>query len=279
MAENLIYPVKDINLVLRACNPAEPLPAGDQRWYDFKALRGGSVVEEMQRILGAPPAEGDFHHKLLCGHRGSGKSTELLHLKEWSDTNGFLTVRVEVDVQLGQIALEFSDLYLLTAMAVEEAMQAFGTPLPRDKVRQVIKWFAEVTREDKETVRSELAIEAGAQLDAGIPLLGKLFAKFSSAVKAGSDHAQTVRQRLRNFPDTLVDLTNDLLEAANESLQEKGRQRGLLLLFRQPRPLRAGADRPRAHAWGHFDAAARLSRHFHHPDCPGIRPAFRSDTG
>jgi hypothetical protein len=95
----------------------------------------------MQRILGAPPAEGDFHHKLLCGHRGSGKSTELLHLKEWSDANGFLTVRVEVDVQLGQIALEFSDLYLLTAMAVEEAMQAFETPLPRDKVRQVVEWF------------------------------------------------------------------------------------------------------------------------------------------
>jgi hypothetical protein len=231
MAENLVYPVTDINLVLRACNPAEPLPAGDQRWYDFKALRGGSVVEEMQRILGAPPADGDFHHKLLCGHRGSGKSTELLHLKEWSDTNGFLTVRVEVDVQLGQIALEFSDLYLLPAMAAEEAMQAFGTPLPRDKVRQVVEWFAEVTREDKETVRSELAMEAGAQLETGIPLLGKLFAKFSSAVKAGSEHAQTVRQRLRNFPDTLVDLTNDLLEAANGSLREKGRQRGLLLLF------------------------------------------------
>jgi hypothetical protein len=31
MAENLIYPVRDINLVLRACNPAEPLPAGDER--------------------------------------------------------------------------------------------------------------------------------------------------------------------------------------------------------------------------------------------------------
>jgi hypothetical protein len=78
MANDLTYPVKDITLVLRSCNPAEPLPAGDQRWYDFKGLRGGSVVEKMQRILGAPPAEGDFHHKLLCGHRGSGKSTELL---------------------------------------------------------------------------------------------------------------------------------------------------------------------------------------------------------
>ena len=50
MVEHPDYPVRDINLVLRACNPAEPLPPGDKRWYDFKDLRGGSVVEEMLRI-------------------------------------------------------------------------------------------------------------------------------------------------------------------------------------------------------------------------------------
>jgi hypothetical protein len=129
------------------------------------------------------------------------------------------------------IALQFSDLYLLTAMAVEEAMQSFGAPLPSEKVRQVVRWFAEVTREEKEAVQSELAVEAGIQLEAGIPFLGKLFGKFSSAVKAGSQHAETVRQRLRNFPDTLVDLTNELLRVANESLQARNHPHGLLLLF------------------------------------------------
>ena len=71
MVEHPDYPVRDINLVLRACNPAEPLPPGDKRWYDFKDLRGGSVVEEMLRILSATPAEGAFHHRILCGHRGN----------------------------------------------------------------------------------------------------------------------------------------------------------------------------------------------------------------
>jgi hypothetical protein len=93
----------------------------------------------MQRILSAPPIAGDFRHRVLCGHRGSGKSTELLRLKEWADHHGFLTVRVEVDVQLGMIALQFSNLYLLTAMAVEQAMQESGAALPAKNVRQVIE--------------------------------------------------------------------------------------------------------------------------------------------
>lgn len=232
MVDHLLYPVDDINLTLRACNPAEPLPPGDRRWYDFRDLRGRCVVDEMQRILRAPPAEGDFHHRVLCGHRGSGKSTELLRLKDWADRNGFLTVWTEVDTQLGMITLQFSDLYLLTVMAVERAMKDdLGMPLPAKNVRQVVQWFAEVIREEKETVQSELALEAGLQLNAEIPLLGKLFGKFCSAIKAGSQRAQTVRERLRNFPDTLIDQSNALLRLANEALAAHQRPHGLLLLF------------------------------------------------
>jgi hypothetical protein len=56
-------------------------------------------------------------------------------------------------------------------------------------------------------------------------------AKFSAGVKAASSHAISTRQTIRNYPDTLIDLTNDLLETANEILQKNGRERGLLLLF------------------------------------------------
>ena len=110
-------------------------------------------------------------------------------------------------------------------------MHDIGMPLPARNVLQVVKWFVEVIREDKETIQSELAVEAGAQLEAGVPLLGKLFGKFCSAIKAGSQHAETVRQRLRNFPDTLIDQSNELLHLANEALKAQGRQHGLLILF------------------------------------------------
>lgn len=240
-AGTLSYPVDDIKLVIRACNPAEPLPPGDERWYDFGALRGSRVLDQLENLLGAPPASGNFHHGVLCGHRGTGKSTELLHLKDWADRNGFLAVRTEVDVYLGQISLEFSDLYLLTVMAVEDTLKGMGITFPKDQAQKVVGWFAEVTKENKSTVQSELAVEAGAQLDAGVPFLGRLFAKFSAAVKAGSQHALTVRQRLRNFPDTLVDFSNELLNTANASLRAKGHPQRCSADLRQPRSVRSGA--------------------------------------
>ena len=65
-------------------------------------------------------------------------------------------------------------------------------------------------------------VETGAKLGSSIPfvpLLGKLFANFTFAVKAGSDHHKKVRQELRQYPGQLVELTNSLLNSANEGLQ------------------------------------------------------------
>ena len=225
------YPVSDINLVLRACDPAEPLPPGDERYADFTDLRQGEGIAPLRASLQAPPVNASFHHSCLCGHRGCGKSTELLALKQWADENGFLAAHTEVDEHFGMIDLQFSDLFLLAATVAEDAMRDFGHPLPAERVRRVVKWFAEVSQQDEESVQSELAAEAGAQAEAGLPFLGKLFAKFTAGTRAGSSHVVTTRQRIQNYPDTLVDLTNEVLRAANETLAEHGRPRGLLIIF------------------------------------------------
>ena len=227
----ITYPIKDINLVLRACNPAEPLPPGDPRWYDFTSLRGSSVVNRFKRELLASPAAGDYHHRCLCGHRGSGKSTELLLLKDWADKNGFLGVSAEVDVHFGGITLQVSDIFLLAATVVEGSMTGLGSPLPKGKLFQVVRRFADVTEDQKVYANSELSVEAGVQVKSGIPFLGNLFAKFSSGVKAGSQLATTVRQHMLNYPDTLLDMTNELLDEANKSLMKLNRPNGVLLIL------------------------------------------------
>ena len=234
MVEKPTYPVKDIKWVLHACRADEPLPPGDSRRHDFSALRGGDVVTDLADSLEQALPEGEFHHRILCGHRGSGKSTELLSLKEWADGNGFLTVWVEVDLYFGLAELQFSDLYLLTAESVTKAMQEIKSPLPADRLQKVVDWFAEVTEENLEQIKSELSTQAGAEIGSSGLLslmLGKLFVRFSAGVKAGSELNQRVRQRLRQAPNTLIDLTNDLLRRANEQLLDKDRTRGLLLLF------------------------------------------------
>lgn len=233
MPEPLTYPIKNIKFILQACRADEPLPPDDPRRHDFSALRGDDVVTDLADTLEQAVGEGKFHHRILCGHRGSGKSTELLALKQWADDSGFLTIWVEVDLYFGLAELQFSDLYLLAAESVAKGMEDFGSPLPASKLQQVVAWFAEVTNEDLQQVKAEAGIEAGVEIGSkGFSLLlGKLFAKFSAGVKAGSEHHRKVRQTLRQAPNTLIDLTNDLLKTAHGQLDVNGRPNGLLLLF------------------------------------------------
>ncbi len=229
--EGMEFPVSLLDQIPRACDPGEPLEPGDTRYADLKALRQGVGLKRLKQELNSSPASGRFHHRCVCGHRGTGKSTELLAFKEWADAQGYLTVRTEVDERFGLISLEVADLFLLTATVAEQAMREFGAPLPDDKILRVIQWFAEITKEDRDEAKSEISVEVGAQLKSEIPLLGKLFAKLTAGGKAASSHATTVRQRIRNFPDTLADFTNDLLDWASAKLVEQDKPRGLLLLF------------------------------------------------
>jgi hypothetical protein len=232
--QEIQYPVSRADLILRACNSQEPLQPGDSRWYDFAPLRHAWVLDRLERVFQGQLSSGKFHHRLLCGHRGSGKSTELLRFKEWALEHGFACEHIEVDVRLGHVQLEFSDFYLLAAMATEAAMVALGSPLPSDSVEPIIKWFAEITDESSSHRESEMAVEAEAQLGGRLPLgLGRLVAKFSSATKAGASHATTARQQMRQYPDRLIDLTNALLEDATRRLRQLRRPHtgGLVLLF------------------------------------------------
>jgi hypothetical protein len=111
-------------------------------------------------------------------------------------------------------------------------MDEFGSPLPADKLERVVEWFASVTEENLEDLRSELKIEAGAKFSSTFSLLlGGLFANFSSGIKAGSERHHNIRRTLRHAPNVLIELTNDLLARAQQQLQERGRPHGLLLLF------------------------------------------------
>ncbi len=234
MAPQIQFPITDVHLVLRACNASEPLEPGDERWYNFTELRHTRVLERLQKVFAGLPASGELHHRVLCGHRGCGKSTELLRFKSWADKNGFACARVEVDLRLGHVGLEFSDFFLLAATAAEETLEELGSPLPEGSIKPIIEWFAEVTKVDRDHSSSELALEAEAQIGGKLPLgLGKLAAKFMSGIKAGASHAVTVRRQMRNYPDRLIDLTNALLRQANQQLRElsPSRQRGLVLLF------------------------------------------------
>lgn len=226
-----MYPTSDFLSIARACAADDALQPGDERYVDLAELREGtSVLNRLAGVLEQQPNKGQFHRCLLTGHRGSGKSTELLELKEWAGRSGWLCLWVEVETYLGTAQLEFSDLYLLAAQRVVQEMEEQKMPLPKALMDNIVAWFALVTEQDIEKIKSEISAKADAQVGFGA-LLNKLVVGFGASVAAGSEHQLEVKRIFRQTPDQLMDLTNALLDAANRALNEAGRSHGLLLIF------------------------------------------------
>lgn len=228
--ENDVYPVRDIRLILKACQADDPLRPGDPRLHDFSSLRGGDGVVELADTLEQEVSDNKYHHCIMCGHRGAGKSTELLKLKKWADDQGFFTVWNEVDVHFGLAELQFSDLYLLTAESVTRAMSGENMSVPNKDLKSIVEWFSEIVDERKNQTKLDHDIKAGGK--AGLTLFfSKLFAEYSASVVAGSEYTSTVRSKFKQSPNDLMELTNKLLLDAGEILIKNGRHKGLLVLF------------------------------------------------
>jgi hypothetical protein len=230
MSDELRYPVHRIGEVRRACEDV-PLKPGDPRWYDLAPLRHAQTLVGLKAIFSDDPGSDRFHHRVLCGHRGTGKSTELLHFADWANASGYACYRIEVDSFYGMVELEFSDFFLMAALVAEEALEAAQAPLPPSALNSIREWFADITKEKHETKQSNIEITGTVQAGGGIPGIGKLVTALVSGIKMGSEDAIRVRENVRKYPEQLIDLVTNLLAEANKRLREAGRARGLVLIF------------------------------------------------
>ena len=112
------------------------------------------LLMEIGDVLMSRIGPDDYHHRLLCGHRGCGKSTELRALKAWADGAASSQSGSKSTCIFGLIELQFSDLYLLAARSVAREMHELGLPLPEESLKRVVDWFAKVTQEDLEELKS-----------------------------------------------------------------------------------------------------------------------------
>jgi len=123
-----------------------PLQGGDERWVDFKKIRGADVQERFKRLLIKPAsAKDNFSHITFAGHRGCGKSTELLQVSEALRENRFFVVYCQANEELDISDIEYSDLLLAASkVLVEEVGQKF--PLDEKLLEQLTKWLRKLRR-------------------------------------------------------------------------------------------------------------------------------------
>ncbi|MCY7382768.1 MAG: ATP-binding protein, partial [Microcoleus sp. CAN_BIN18] len=134
-----------------AFNPFYPLPAGDPQYVDCGEVRGDdNITLELGRNI---QRSKQMTYQLYAGHRGAGKSTELLRLEQYLKEQGYFVVYFAADEQdINPEDTEYTDILLACTRHLLEAIKD-ADPKPLQD------WMASRWNDLKDLALTELSFE------------------------------------------------------------------------------------------------------------------------
>ena len=217
---------------LLALSP-EPLASDDPRYVDLAKGRGSKPLDRLRIILQAAARDEEQFAKIVfTGHRGCGKTTELLRL-EGQLTDQFTCVHLFVEQSL----LNNYDYTLLFLWLVDELATYFenqlNRPLSKHAVGEVARWFATVLSQEDRRVLKEIGLEteaAGGTDHNWFGLRVKLMAYLKSMIRGSEESRRTITRTLQKYSSDLLEKVNLLLDEAHRTLAGQGDCPSRLLL-------------------------------------------------
>jgi hypothetical protein len=198
-------------------DPDVPSPGTFSQFYvDLDVARGGEIAEPLIRELNcANPAQPVC--RLLAGHKGCGKTVELMHMKRELEKDGQFTVfhwLAEGTIDLA--AVDFPDLALgLVGGLARELKEHFG-------IRLKPGYFASLTERLKDYLHSDITFD---EMDLELGL-----AKVTANIKQSPTVRSRVRAALDPDSDSLLEAVNAAIGEAKEKLNGKGKSPNLVIL-------------------------------------------------
>lgn len=188
--------------------PFQPPPK--EAYVDCQEVRGGwEIIRELGRKI---TRSKQFTCQLYSGHRGVGKSTELLRLQEYLEEEKYFVVYFAADEQdIEPQDTEYADiLFACTRHLVEAIKLQNHNPL--------LNWMKERWESLKDLALTEISFE-------GLNLEGQIsqFAKITANLRATPDKRRELRQKINANTPSLVNALNDFIKEAQKSLPSENR--------------------------------------------------------
>lgn len=136
-----------------AFDPFRPLPAGDPNYVDCRAVRGdGDILEELGTRLQRSNVK---TCQLYSGHRGAGKSTELLRLKDDLEKKKFFVVYFAADDEdIDSEDAQYIDILLACTRHLLEDLQKIANTGP------LRNWLKSRWHELKDLAQTEISLKS-----------------------------------------------------------------------------------------------------------------------
>lgn len=207
--------------LFRVCEPNVSLYPDDPRYVDFDAVRGDGVIQVYARSLRrADPAQPEV--KLLAGHMGSGKTSELYRLqaeleKETPDSRPFLVLYLDVTEKLDANDLDFPDLLVFLAAELQRELRAAEIP----EFSATSEWLGRLWDEFRSAVQGSVKISGA---EANVPF-GSVALEFRNRPTSRGE----LRRAIEAQSTPLLAAVNDLLDLAQAAVRKAGKE-GVVLL-------------------------------------------------
>ena len=227
-----MVPARTTQEAYRNCDPGKPLLPGDEAYVDLSAVRNldMSFVNRIAWTVEASESNpGSIHTWLISGHRGCGKSTELLRVRGELERQGWAVAYFDAFALLEQSDLEAPDVMVALCEQVAELAARDGEGFDGQSLQLVYDYFGteEIVRESKRG--AEIQTEAGADVGGGLAGILKLFVKFRANMKGSEEVRKGYRREIeKNFGAFSARLAT-LVDSAERALKAKGK-RGLVVI-------------------------------------------------
>ena len=189
--------------IYSAFDPFNPPPEG--AYVQFNEVRGGwEVTEDLGRrvVRSSGPT-----CQLYSGHRGIGKSTELISLKRYLEREGYLVIYFAADTEdIEPQDAEYADILIACVRHLAEAIKIKNhNPL--------LSWMKERWESFKDLALTDMSFEM-LSLEAQIAQ----FAKITVNLRATPDKRREIRKKINANTPSLVDAINDFIKQAEKTL-------------------------------------------------------------
>ncbi|MDZ8078896.1 MAG: ATP-binding protein [Nostoc sp. DcaGUA01] len=200
---------QDFALLKRIYNvfdPFRPLPAGDPKYVDCQAVRGdGDILVEIGREI---LLSDRMTCQLYAGHRGAGKSTELLRLQKHLDEKGCFVVYFAADeADIEPEDAQYTDILLACTRHLLEALKDNASP------DSLLEWLKNRWQDLKDLALTEVSLDK-LTVEAQI----SQFAKITANLRAEPSQRQKIRERVNPHTITLIEALNDFIKNAKNNL-------------------------------------------------------------
>jgi len=184
------------------------VPLDKFRGIAEKETRG--VVEKIAGYIQSAGKVARFTAHVFAGHEGSGKSTELVRLKDLLETQSpkYFVVHCKAEEDIDRNDVDFPEVLIAIVRQLAKQMKE------REKItlepgyfKSRFKWWAEVFGSPVEFEKFDLSV---------------LFLKISGAIKNSPSSREKVRKYMEPDTDNLLNAANDVISKATQELVKKG---------------------------------------------------------